>query len=70
MRKLITFIVRLWADAQAEPPAWEGQVECIADGARAHVRGGEALVQFVEAHVFQPGGPYEEEMIETKGGSG
>ena len=50
MRTQITFILRLWIDPRAEPSAWEGQVECIADGQRAHVRGGEELARFFEAH--------------------
>ncbi len=58
MRTLVTFILRLWIDPQAKelalsgsegPPAWEGQVECVADGARAHVRSAEDLARFIEA---------------------
>ena len=58
MRKLVTFIVRLWVDPQVEPPAWEGQVECIAGGDRAHVRGPQEIVRFIEAHALI--GPGEE----------
>ena len=39
MRTQVTFILRLWIDPHAEPPAWEGRVVCVADGAHAHVRG-------------------------------
>ncbi len=49
MRTLPTFILRLWIDPQPEGPAWEGQVECVADGARAHVRSPEELARFIEA---------------------
>ncbi len=49
LRTLFTFILRLWIDPQAEEPAWEGQVECVADGARAHVRSAEELARFIAA---------------------
>ncbi len=48
MRTLVTFILRLWVD-QTREPAWEGQVECVADGARTHVRSVEELARFIEA---------------------
>ncbi len=53
MRTLFTFILRLWIDPQAEEPAWEGQVECVADGARAHVRSAEELARFIEAETSE-----------------
>ncbi len=49
MRTLVSFILRLWVDPQAEEPVWEGQVECVASGERAHVRGAQELVRFIEA---------------------
>jgi hypothetical protein len=55
MRTQVTFILRLWIDPEAEPPSWEGQVECIADGERTHVRGREELARFVEAHAVSAG---------------
>ena len=49
LRTLVTFILRLWVDPQeAHSPAWEGQVECVADGAHAHVRSQEELLRFIE----------------------
>ncbi|HQE93848.1 MAG TPA: hypothetical protein PLH19_12450 [Anaerolineae bacterium] len=50
MRRLVTFVVRLWVDAQAEPPSWEGQVECIADGEHAHIGTAEELLGFIHTH--------------------
>jgi hypothetical protein len=49
MRTLVTFILRLWVDPQADEPAWEGQVEDVASGERAHVRSPEELARFIEA---------------------
>jgi hypothetical protein len=49
MRTVVTFILRLWIDPQANEPTWEGQVECVADGARAHIRNQEELARFIEA---------------------
>lgn len=49
MRTLVTFILRLWVDPQTQEPAWEGQVECVANGARAHVHNQEDLARFIEA---------------------
>lgn len=48
LRTLVTFILRLWVD-QAHEPTWEGQVECVADGARAHIRSQDDLARFIEA---------------------
>lgn len=67
MRKQVTFILRLWTDPQHAPSSWEGQVECVADGERAHVRGGEELLRFVETHVARAA-PCAEKVIEKKGG--
>ncbi len=50
MRRLVTFIVRLWVEDPTEPSAWEGQVECVADGARGPLRAPEDLLRFIEAH--------------------
>jgi hypothetical protein len=49
MRTQVTFILRLWVDPQAEEPTWEGQVEEVAGGERAHVRSPEELARFIEA---------------------
>lgn len=51
MRALVTFILRLWVDPRAGEPAWEGQVECVIDGARAHVCNREELGRFIEDHI-------------------
>lgn len=48
MRHLVTFIVRLWVETQAELPTWEGQVECVANGERGHISGLEDLGRFIE----------------------
>lgn len=61
MRTQVTFILRLWIDPQAETAAWEGQAECVADGARAHVRGQEELAHFIAAHAAQPRVPQQGE---------
>jgi len=61
MRTQVTFILRLWIDPQAEPAAWEGQAECVADGARAHVRGIVDLAQFIAAHTGPLPVPHPEE---------
>jgi hypothetical protein len=53
MRTLVTFILRLWVDPQADEPAWEGQVENVASGERAHVRGAQDLVRFIEARTAE-----------------
>ncbi len=60
LRTLVTFILRLWVDPQSEGhaliggegPVWEGQVECVADGARAHVRSVEDLARFIAAQTI------------------
>ncbi len=61
MRSLVTFILRLWIDPQANPSTWEGRVECVADGAHAHVRGMEDLARFIAVHTVPLPGPYPEE---------
>ncbi|HNR97264.1 MAG TPA: hypothetical protein PKO09_10965 [Anaerolineae bacterium] len=53
MRRLVTFVVRLWVDPDAQQPSWEGQVECVGSGERAHVCGTEELARFVDEHVVQ-----------------
>ncbi len=50
MRQLITFIVRLWVEPQSQPPAWEGQVECVVDGRRTHICTAEDLVRFIDTY--------------------
>ena len=49
MRTLVTFILRLWVDPEAEKPGWEGRIEEVTGGERAHVRGPEELARFIEA---------------------
>lgn len=49
MRTLVTFILRLWVDPEAEKPGWEGRIEEVAGGERAHVRSPEELARFIEA---------------------
>ena len=49
MRTLVTFILRLWVDPQAEEPGWGGRVENVASGERAHVRGAQDLARFLDA---------------------
>ena len=50
MRRLITFIMRLWLDVQAEPSTWEGEVECVTDDKRVQIRAPEELLAFIDAH--------------------
>lgn len=50
MRKTVTFIMRLWVDPQNSHPNIEGQVECIADGDKAHVFSIEDLSHFIKIH--------------------
>ncbi len=62
MRRLVTFVVRLWVDPQAQEPAlrdgeglaWKGQVECVGTDERAHVRGAAELARFIEAQMAEP----------------
>jgi hypothetical protein len=68
MRTLVTFVLRLWVDSQAEGPAWEGQVECVTDGERTYVRGREDLAQFVEAYAAQSAGLRQEQPTDENGG--
>jgi hypothetical protein len=51
MRTLVTFVLRLWVDPQADEPAWEGQVENVVAGERVHVRGPEELARFIETQM-------------------
>jgi len=53
VRTLVTFILRLWVDPQAQEPAWEGQVECVSSDQRAHVRGVADLARFIEAEAIE-----------------
>jgi len=53
MRTLVTFVLRLWVDPQAEEPSWEGRIEEVAGGERAHVCGPEELVRFIEAQTAE-----------------
>lgn len=51
MRRLMTFIVRLWLEMQPQPVAWDGQVECVGDGVCEHICTQEELLAFIDAHV-------------------
>ena len=51
MRHLVTFILRLWVEAEADPQGWEGQVEYVATGERMHVRSQAEIVHFVECRM-------------------
>ncbi len=61
MRTLVTFILCLWVDPQAdapalsgsEGPAWEGRVECVRTGRRAHVRDVTDLARFIAAETSE-----------------
>lgn len=50
MRHLMTFIVRLWLDERTPSPAWEGQVECVADSEQLLIHTPEELLAFIAAH--------------------
>ena len=51
MRQLVTFIVRLWIDTEADSTACEGQVECVTTGERGHVRNHEDIVRFIDVRL-------------------
>lgn len=53
MRRVITFILRLWVEAGPKAPAWEGQAECLATGQRLHVRGEADVAQFLDGQLAQ-----------------
>ena len=40
-------------DPQTDGPAWEGRVECVRNGRRAHVRGPEDLARFIAAETSE-----------------
>lgn len=54
MRHLVTFILRLWVNTEAVPPACEGEVECVATGERIHVRKQEDVARFVKTRLDLP----------------
>ena len=54
MRHLVTFIVRLWIDTEADAASCEGQVECVATGERGHVRNREDIVRFIDTRLHVP----------------
>ena len=56
MRRLVTFILRLWVNTETAPPGCEGQVECVATGERMHIRTQEEVIHFIEAHIRLPSG--------------
>lgn len=68
MRTLITFILRLWIDPQVKELAWEGQVECVVDGARVHIRGLDDLARFVEAKATEGIPTIVERPLQSPGG--
>lgn len=61
MRCLVTFIVRLWVDVQADPPIWEGQVECVASAELRPIRTPEELLAFIATHTTMLPPPPETE---------
>ena len=54
MRHLVTFIVRLWIDTEADSAVCDGQVECVATGERVHVRNREDIVRFIDTRLHIP----------------
>ncbi len=54
MRHLVTFIVRLWIDTEANAATCEGQAECVTTGERVHVRSREDIVRFIDARLQMP----------------
>jgi hypothetical protein len=67
MRTLVTFILRLWVDSQAEEPAWEGQVENVTSGERVHVRGVEDLARFINAQTSERRSQHPDPQKEASG---
>ncbi len=53
MRRLVTFILRLWIEPEADPRAWEGRVECVGTGQMVHVRGEADLARFLAGSLAQ-----------------
>jgi hypothetical protein len=51
VRRLVTFILRLWVNAETDPPAYEGQMECVPTGEQAHIRQPEDITRFVQTHL-------------------
>ena len=47
MRRVITFILRLWVTSETALPACEGEVECVATGEREHIRTGADAERFI-----------------------
>lgn len=69
-RTLVTFVLRLWVD-QAQEPAWEGRMECVSNGAWAHVRSLEDVMRFIAAQMSggrKPTGVQKEENTQTQPG--
>ena len=50
MRRLVTFVLRLWVDAGTEGQPWQGEVECVATGEHTRFRRREDLLRFIEAN--------------------
>lgn len=57
MRRLVTFVLRLWVDAGTEGQPWQGEVECVATGEHTRFRRREDLLHFIEASVASPPEP-------------
>lgn len=53
MRTLVTFVLRLWVDPQADGPAWEGRIENVSSGERVHIHGPEELAHFIEVQTAE-----------------
>ena len=57
MRRLVTFVLRLWVDAGTEGQPWQGEVECVATGEHTRFRRREDLLHFIESSVASPPEP-------------
>jgi hypothetical protein len=56
VRRLVTFILRLWVNSEDGLATYEGQVECVATGERMHIRTQEEVIHFIETRVGLPAG--------------
>lgn len=57
MRRLVTFVLRLWVDAGTEGQPWQGEVECVATGEHTRFRRREDLLRFIEANAVSSAEP-------------
>ncbi len=51
MRRLVTFIVRLWVDSENSPTSYEGKVEYVATGELMHIRSEKDIIHFIREHI-------------------